>query len=306
MSKYWKKRQKQLFDNLEKDEKVLIKKLSGQYSKEINSLEKDIAYYYQAYGVDNVIEYRSLMLGLPDADRKLLMERMDDFARAYPEHAHLMPVRASIYKLNRLEGLQQSLYLQQMELGAIDIKQLTAHLEKQAALGYSAAAKELGFGTQFNTINSAVLKKIVDSKWLNETNFSKRIWGNREKLTQYLANDFRDAIIRGDSYAKCVKQLRERFGVGESAAERLIYTEGTYVMNEASMLPFEEMGYEEYTYDAIEDKRTCPICSGLNGQTFKIRDRVPGTNFPPMHTRCRCSYLIADVEEKAGEGLKNQ
>ena len=42
---------------------------------------------------------------------------MDEFEKKYPEYADLMPIRESIYKLNRLEGLQQSIRLQQRELG---------------------------------------------------------------------------------------------------------------------------------------------------------------------------------------------
>ena len=42
----------------------------------------------------------------------LLIQRMDEFEKKYPEYADLMPIRESIYKLNRLEGLQQSIRLQ--------------------------------------------------------------------------------------------------------------------------------------------------------------------------------------------------
>ena len=42
---YWEKRQKQLIQELEKDEKKLKKKLSSIYSAEYRKLEKEIAAY---------------------------------------------------------------------------------------------------------------------------------------------------------------------------------------------------------------------------------------------------------------------
>lgn len=41
----------------------------------------------------------------------LLIQRMDEFEKKYPEYADLMPIRESIYKLNRPKVLQQSIRL---------------------------------------------------------------------------------------------------------------------------------------------------------------------------------------------------
>lgn len=65
-------------------------------------------------------------------DRKLLMEKMDEFAEKYPQYAHIMPIRESIYKMNRLEGLQYSIRMQQIEIGAVNNEQIRAHLERNA------------------------------------------------------------------------------------------------------------------------------------------------------------------------------
>ena len=90
---YWTRRQEQLKQTAEKDEAKLKKRLSSFFDAEFKRLEKEIAAYYQTYGVDNVIEYRRLLESLPDEDRRLLIERMDEFVRKYPQYADLMPVR---------------------------------------------------------------------------------------------------------------------------------------------------------------------------------------------------------------------
>ena len=93
-------------------------RLLRQYEAEAAKLEREIAAYYKRYGEDNIVKYADLFKKLPDSDIMLLIQRMDEFEKKYPEYADLMPIRESIYKLNRLEGLQQSIRLQQRELGA--------------------------------------------------------------------------------------------------------------------------------------------------------------------------------------------
>lgn len=288
---YWQDRQKQLNNQLEKDEKKLKEKLSKRYDVERKRLENEIAAYYQQYGENNVIEYRRLMQELSDADRQLLMERMDDFAAKYPQYAHLMPVRESIYKLNRLEGLQANIRMHQLEIGAVDQEELQAHLEKVALRSGNAAAEQMGFGKNFYTLSSDLVSKTISQQWADGKNFSERIWSNRQKLANYLNSDFAMAVARGDSYARCIKALGDRFGsVSRNDMYRLIYTEGTFVQNEAAITGFEE-DFEQYKI-SIADSRACKICIALTDQVFDIKDRKPGVNFPPLHAWCRCSFTI--------------
>ena len=113
---YWPQRQEELAAALEKDEAALKRRLLRQYEAEAAKLEREIAAYYKRYGEDNIVKYADLFKKLPDSDIMLLIQRMDEFEKKYPEYADLMPRRESIYKLNRLEGLQQSIRLQQREL----------------------------------------------------------------------------------------------------------------------------------------------------------------------------------------------
>lgn len=308
---YWQKRQQQLNKSLEKDEERLKKRLSSYFDTEYRKLEKQIAAYYEQYGTDNVIQYRRLMEELPKEDKRLLIEQMDAFAEKYPEYAHLMPVRESIYKLNRLEGLQYSVRMQQLEIGAVEIEQITEHLNRQAIRGADAAAETLGFGKNFYSNNPDITKLFVNVSWSNGENFSERIWQNTAKLANYLNTDIAQGIARGDSYDRLVRKLRQRFkNVSRNDAYRLIYTEGTYVMAEATMQPFTE-DFEKYQLSTVGDGNVCSICRGVSEETFNIADRQPGVNFPPLHPWCRCTFTIEvddwdkwmeDYEKRHGNG----
>lgn len=129
---YWADRKKRLDAEMVKHEKMLFSRMQKYYRQQAAVLEREIAAYYGKYGTNNVIEYRKLLAALPDGDRALLMQRMEDFAAQYPQYAYLLPVRESIYKLNRLEGLRQSIAVQQLEMGAYEQKQAKKLFEQMA------------------------------------------------------------------------------------------------------------------------------------------------------------------------------
>lgn len=299
---YWAARQRQLNKALQKAEKDLTKRLSAFYSKESAKLDKEIAAYYAELGEDNVVEYRKMLQHMSDADRKLLMERMDDFAKKYPEKAHLMPTRASIYKLDRLEGLQTSTKLHQMEIGAVTEEEVTKHLKQTAVRSANAAAETLtGKGGSLYELNSPLVEKIIGTNWANGISYSERIWKNTEKLADKLNSDIAAGFVRGDSYDKLSKRLMTEMNIrNRSDAERLIYTEGTHVMNEASISVFQEAGFDQYIISPLPD--CCEFCQSVADEqnaiierdrsAVFIQDRQAGMNFPPFHPWCRCSYEI--------------
>lgn len=290
---YWSKRLQELDVSLSKDEKQLFSELSKYYEQEYAALDKEIAAYYAKYGEENVIAFRTLLLELPDADKQLLLQNMDEFAKQYPEFADLLPVRESIYKLNRLEGLQTSIVLQQLKIGAIEQAKFREHFEKQVLKYANYAAEKLGFGTNFYRIDSEMLQVVIGNPWCNGKDFSERIWANREALAQTLQNEIANGLIRGEDYRTMSRILQQKFeNTSQKQAERLVFTEDTYLSNEAKIRPFERnAAYTHYEYLCVEDHRTCETCRALSGQTFEISKRNAGLNFPPMHPWCRCTVM---------------
>lgn len=270
--------------DLEKGEEALKKKLSRLYDSEAKKVEKEIAYYYETYGKDNVLEYRDMMKKLTKEEATMLFEEMDNFFRLHPEYSALMPVRESIYKLNRLEGLQLSIMRQQLGLSSEEAALIGDHL-----LSYTISTYEGVSGLiPFNQFDGRAAKQ-VGQKIINDTDFEKRLLANREKLAGYLNNDIAKGIARGDSYDKLSKQICDRFdGVYRRSAYRLLYTEGTRMFNRANSEAFAEAGINQYRYCTAGDNRVCEDCDALEGNVYDLSEASDGTNYPPMHPWCRC------------------
>lgn len=288
---YWLKRQEQLLSDLDKRDADFTKKRLKEYDSLLNDLQKEIAYYYQAYGNDDILEYRTLMSQMSATDRETIFKNFDDFVSKHPEYSKLLPVRQNIYKLNRLEGLEMSIRIKVAELGAIEDSMMKEYLSSSYEYGYMSTMKNLEHTSSFFSINNSLLKQALDNKWFNEKNYSDRIWDNKDTLRNWITNDLKNGLVSGVNYDDLVKSLLRRMDVGKFYAKRLVWTESAFFLNRANADAFIKDGIKMYRFVAILDGRTTPTCRGLDGEVFYFDDYNPGLNAPPMHSFCRSTIV---------------
>lgn len=294
MSTYWQRRQNMADAAMERDEHALSKRVEQVYTRELKGLEREIASYYQRYGEDNVIAYRRLMETMDPVDRDLLIRDCDKFLAVHPDMQSIVDVRKSIYKLNRLEGLQASARLHLYQATGDVVKRVDSHIMRQSLRGANTAAEAMGFGRAFYSMDSDAVRRFVDTVWTGNTSYSQRIWDNTETLASYVAQDMSKALARGDSYQRIAKALEKRFvDVPQSSLMRLVYTEGTYVSRMAQVEELKREGFDSYTIEVVHDGRTCEQCHSVEGKTFRFEDMQVGVNFPPIHPYCRCQIAPA-------------
>ena len=302
---YWRKRFEDFNKSLEEDEAKLQKRMERYYEKEQKRLEKELQAFYSEYGVNNIVEFREVMLKLGDADRQLLFENYDEFMGKYPQYVKLLPTRENIYKLNRIEGLNLSVLMQQLNIGAKEQEEVEKHLMKQAKKYAKDIQEFYGLGTKFNMEDEQIIKSFVNKAWCDGKSFSDRIWDNKAKLTKYLQNDIAQGIARGDNIEKISKTMMERFEkVSKNDIKRLVYTEDTFMQAESKAELFEENGFITYKFSPANDGNVCPKCEALRDKEFNFEDRQPGLNFPPLHPWCRCT-IYTDVDDE-GDELTNE
>lgn len=294
---YWDKRHIQWIKNQDKADNVTASRLERDYKRVARDLENDIAGYFNRYGKDDVLEYRTMLKGLSKKDKELLYQDMETFAEKYPQYEHLMPVRESVYKLNRMQGLHYSAELKLLEMGAIEQEVFERHLLETYGNNYEALMVELGMGGPFNAMNDEIARRTVFTRWIDDKNFSDRIWANKEKLMSQLRNEYRNALVRGVNYAKITEMIAKRLDVGAYDARRLVWTESSFILNQAHVRPYIDAGLEEYAINAIMDSRTSDICRELDGERFRFDEIVVGENFPPLHPMCRSTFIGVGLDK---------
>ncbi|MGM0239876.1 minor capsid protein [Enterococcus sp. AZ103] len=297
-SDYWKKRQDALMAGLDKKDEKFTIQLQKEYDRVLKDLEKDIAYYYQSYGVNDVIEYRTMMGALSDSEREAVFRDFDNFVQQNPQYVNLLPVRNNIYNLNRLEGLQMSVRMKMAQLGIIEDQQMTDYLSKSYEYGYMATMKNLENTSSFFSINNSMLQQTLSNKWFDKKNYSDRLWENKNTLRNWFNSDLSNGLINGTNYNDLVKSLQNRIDVGKFYAKRLVWTESAFFMNTANAHAFIDDGIENYRYTSIIDNRTSDTCRALNNKVFSFKDYKPGLNAPPMHSFCRSTVVPIENDVK--------
>lgn len=229
------------------------------------------------------------------AVRERLMQEYD--ARAYGS------------RITRLESLNGSIDTELSKLYARANEQFQQLLGENYTDGYYQAIYDIqsryGYSSAFATVNSKVVENALTYPW-SGANFSDRLWKHKFELLNQLRETLTTGLIRGESVQDMSKRLAERMNVSRSNALRLIRTESSHIHNVAELDAYKACGFEEYEYMASFGERTCDACGGLDGQRFKLSEKQPGVNFPPLHPNCRCTTIAVDPDDdlediKSGE-----
>ncbi|MNW49989.1 NAD(+)--arginine ADP-ribosyltransferase EFV [compost metagenome] len=219
-------------------------------------------------------------------------------------------------RMTRLEALQMQMR-QHVEVltgkRQAGVRELAGDIYKD---GYYHSIFELHKGTglsaTFSKLDKRQIEAVLSKPWAADgSNFSARIWKDRDKLVHELRTVLTQGMTRGDAPDKMINALSDRMGVSRSVAARLILTESAYFAGQSRMDSYKELGIEQYKYTATLDKRTSRLCKNMDGEVFAISEAEVGVNYPPLHAYCRSTtipYYEDNVKERIArdEDGKNQ
>ena len=146
--------------------------------------------------------------------------------------------------------------------------------------------KAIGVGVSFSYIDNDMIKEILAFPWSGR-HYSQRLWSNRTKLKNAMVEELTQMLIQGKGVKETSKALSKRLDADLKNCIRLIHTEHSYFMGEATAKAYEEMNVDKYQFLATLDNRTSEICQKLDGKVFDLKDRVVGVNASPCHPSCR-------------------
>jgi SPP1 gp7 family putative phage head morphogenesis protein len=162
--------------------------------------------------------------------------------------------------------------------------------------------KGTGVGTSFAQLDDRQIEKVLSRPWAPDgSNFSARIWKDRDKLVSELQTILTQDLIRGEQAEKVITDFAERFEVSRHAAERLIRTEAAYFAGQSRLDAYRETGVETYKFVATLDRRTSEICRDMDGRVFRLSEAWAGVNYPPLHVYCRSTTIPYFEDAEPGE-----
>lgn len=300
---YWKEREEEQRKYYITEEAEYQRHIGSIYDYMMDQIQKEINGFYTKYAKKEGITLSEAKKRVSELDMeaygrkaaKYVKEK--DFSKEANEEMRLYN---ATMKINRLEMLKANIGLELVD-GFNELQKYYDQILTERTLEE--------FGRQAGILGDTVLDNaqaahaIVNASFHN-AKYSDRIWMHQDMLKAELNKLLRQGLLQGKHPRELSRHLVKLFGVSRSNAERLMRTELARVQVEAQMQSFERNGYEKYEFIAL-GASACEECRKLDGKHFKVRDRMPGENAPPMHPNCRCSTAawIDDEEyEKWLEG----
>lgn len=324
---YWERRYlKDKAASVNRSEDYLLKEQQKLYSQAAEEIEKEIGKLYQRFADQQHVTLAEAKRKISDADfRKIDWQGMIKQSGNYTSglsNGEKLPgdVIAGIEKQHQDLEEQMKLYsrkgkISYLELRKLEIdKKLVRLYDRQQASIYDYLSSEfddgyykgifnvqqrIGFGKNFVHPNERAVEKAVLNRY-DKRNYSRSLYAHCKHFSDDLRQNLTIGLIRGESLERMASRIHKRMDVAYSAAKTLVRTETAYIFEKATKEAYEAAGIEWYEYLATLDGRTSEVCQELDGKHFKVKDAVPGKNYPPMHPNCRSTTVcwFPDEEQK--------
>ena len=285
---YWIDRENQKLNKGIKDCNNLAKELEHHYKLANKEIEKEINNLFEKYATDNQLTYAEATKYLTGNEFKIWRTDIKGYLKMIEDNPELLlelNTLAMKSRITRWESLQYEIDKQLNKLAITTEKEtkelLTDTLKDNYNRNVFNISKKAGFVANFSGINNKTVERVLSYPW-SGSNYSDRIWENKRLLSKTIKNEMTQMIIRGESSKKVAARVSEKVNTSYKNAVRLVQTEHSYVMNEASKYTYEDLGIEKYEFLATLDSRTCAVCGKLDGKVFKLTEAKVGINYPPL------------------------
>lgn len=307
---YWTEREKQKLKDGLKDIEVIDRKLKSHYNLAAKDIETQIAKLFYKYAEDNELSYKEAKKLLSGKEHKEWRMDLKSYIKEIEENndKDLLLELNTLSMKSRISRLEEVFFYVNKHVDDVykfQHEQVEELLKTSVSSNYYQSIydvqKFIGVGSSFSKLDEKKIVDVVKYPWSGK-NYSERIWNNRQKLKYTLETNMTQMIIQGNSPKKIAKNVAERLNVDYKKAMRLVHTEHSYIMSEASAMAMEDTGVEKYQFLATLDGRTSKICQELDLQVFYLKDRIVGLNASPMHPRCRSTeipYFEDDISTRS-------
>lgn len=306
MNSYWEKRKAQrMFEYMEEAEDVALEiaklyRKASMYTN--NELSKIFKRFKAKHNLDESEAYRilNMMKDKTSLDELKIILKGGVSSEEKKHIIAMLEAPAYRARIVRLQELQREIDIMMNEIYNQEKEFNTNHYINLASESYYKSMYDIqhhtGYGFSFNTLDSKVFDRLLNSKWSGE-NYSEKIWKHTQSLAETLKRELLVSLMTGRTEKELADIIQNKFHVGAYEARRLVRTESNYISGEMEAMSYEECGAKTYLFIAVLDKKTCDCCRELDLKEFKLKDRKVGVNYPPMHPFCRSTTSIGINKE---------
>lgn len=305
---YWVKRAVEVETYLQSQADSIKDGVIKAYERAIKNVNNDIEKTFKAYISTDIPEKEARrLMSIADSDKQYeeLLELYDETDDKTVKKEILNRINAQSYgaRISRLEGLKRNVYIYFRHVANEAIKEQKKLYDSAVKTAYYTnifdTAKGLNCGIDFSLVPQRAVNMVLSEPWHGH-NYSERIWIHNDRFIQAVGQTIEDGIISGHSVSRMTDKLIDYVkdtapGGIRTSAETLVRSETAHFMNQGQRMAYEEIGIKQYRFVAALSELTCDTCGNLDGSVFDTDKAVEGENFPPIHPRCRCVTVMADV-----------
>lgn len=305
---YWVKRAVEVETYLQSQADSVKDGVIKAYERAIKNVNNDIEKTFKAYISTDIPEKEARrLMSIADSDKQYeeLLELYDETDDKTVKKEILNRINAQAYgaRISRLEGLKRNVYIYFRHVANEAIKEQKKLYDSAVKTAYYTnifdTAQGLNCGIDFSLVPQKAVNMVLREPWHGH-NYSERVWIHNNRFIQAVGQTIEDGIISGHSVSRMTDKLIDYVkdtapGGIRTSAETLVRSETAHFMNQGQKMAYEEIGIKQYRFVAALSELTCDRCGSLDGSVFDTDKAVEGENFPPIHPRCRCVTIMADV-----------
>jgi len=129
--------------------------------------------------------------------------------------------------------------------------------------------------------------------------------GMTNTMATQMSRTLADGLIHGRGAMAIARDLSKRVDISIGRARTIARTEIIFAHAQGQLDAFTELGVEEVgvmaEWSTAGDDRVCPQCEELEGVVMTVEE---AQGLIPRHPNCRCTWIPANVNEKAKGQIK--
>lgn len=290
---YWEKRQEEMYKAGEMQVNQYFTRLEKAFNQAKRELQKTIEAFYFRYAKENGLSYAEAQKRLNAAELGDLQDYiglvMQNIGK-YNQTVNNLSIKARITRYQALEAQIDAILRQ---LYAVDYEAMAEQTmqevyEESYYQTWYNIDQYRGFHSEFAQVEPRAMQTLLEYPF-NGAAFSSRLWKQKDHLQTQLMEAVTTMMIQGKHPKMLAADFAKKMNSKKFDAYRLLHTESSFLMSEATHAGYKEDGVKKYQILATLDSKTCGMCGDLDRKVYEVGKEVVGVNMPPFHPLCRCT-----------------